>query len=116
MIVLCGIAANQLAAGAMDRVRVADDQRSFVLSTPGKTFTPWGFNYDHDEKGRLLEDYWDQEWPEVEANFREMKQLGANVVRVHLQVGKFMTTSEKANEANLDRLGRLVAMAQKIGL
>ena len=45
-----------------------------------------------------------------------MKQLGANVVRIHLQVGKFMTGPEKPNEANLDRLGRLVAMAEKLGL
>jgi len=45
----------------------------------------------------------------VEADFQEMKQLGANVARVHLQLERFMTGPDKANEANLDRLDRLVA-------
>jgi hypothetical protein len=44
-------------------------------------FVPWGFNYDHDEKGRLIEDYWEKEWQKVEADFAQMKKLGANVVR-----------------------------------
>jgi hypothetical protein len=109
-------AAPNPVAGEMEHVRVADDQRSFVLSASNTTFVPWGFNYDHDEQGRLLEDYWEKQWPKVEADFQEMKQLGANVVRVHLQVGKFMTSPEKANEANLDRLGRLVDLVEKIGL
>jgi hypothetical protein len=100
----------------MDRVRVADDQHSFVLSTSGRTFIPWGFNYDHDEKGRLLEDYWERDWPKIEHDFRDMKRLGANVVRVHLQFGKLMTGPEKTNEASLERLSRLIGMAEKIGL
>ena len=120
--ILLGLAASSTAAEkeakptTISWVRVAQDNRSFVLNPSGQPFAPWGFNYDHDEQGRLLEDYWEKEWPKVEADFREMKQLGANVVRVHLQVGKFMTSPEKANEANLDRLGRLVALAEKIGL
>ena len=43
-------------------VRVA--QSSFVLES-GKTFVPWGFNYDHDANGRLIEDYWDEQWASV---------------------------------------------------
>src|SRR5262245_10463430 len=73
-----------------ERVRVADDRRGFVLENSGRPFVPHGFNYDHDEQGRLIEDYWTDEWPKVEEDFREMKDLGANVVRVHLQVGKFL--------------------------
>ena len=74
----------------METIRVAKDKKGFVLEPSGKKFVPWGFNYDHDAKGRLIEDYWDDEWPAVEGDFAEMKQLGANVVRVHLQFGKFM--------------------------
>jgi hypothetical protein len=48
-------------AGEMEHVRVADDQRSFVLSDSNAMFVPWGFNYDHDHQGRLLEDYWGKE-------------------------------------------------------
>ncbi len=114
--VFFGVIANRVAVGEMPWVRVADDKHGFVLSDSAKPFVPWGFNYDHDENGRLLEDYWDKEWPKVEEDFREMKQLGANVVRIHLQIAKFMTGPEKTNEANLDRLGRLVALAEKTGI
>jgi len=103
-------------AGAMDRVRVSDDHRGFVLEPSGRKFTPWGFNYDHDETGRLIEDYWDAEWPKVEADFREMKALGANVVRIHLQVGKFLEAADRPNAKSLDRLGRLLDLAEKTGL
>ena len=114
--VFLGVIASRVAGGEMPWVRVADDKHGFVLSTSAKPFVPWGFNYDHDENGRLLEDYWDNEWPKVEEDFREMKQLGANVVRIHLQIGKFMTDREKVNQANLERLGLLVALAEKLGM
>ena len=114
--VFLGVIASRVAGGEMPWVRVADDKHGFVLSTSAKPFVPWGFNYDHDENGRLLEDYWDNEWPKVEDDFREMKQLGANVVRIHLQIGKFMTDREKPNQANLERLGLLVALAEKLGV
>lgn len=97
----------------MPGVVVAKDKKSFVLEPSGKPFTPWGFNYDHDTEGRLIEDYWDKEWDKVKTHFSQMKKLGANVVRIHLQVGKFMDTAEKPNEKALDRLGKLVALAEK---
>lgn len=106
-------------AGKMKAVRVSSDGGRFVLdgSDPGAPgFTPWGFNYDHDEQGRLLEDYWDAEWPKVEDDFREMKELGANVVRIHLQTGKFMPEPDKANDAALGQLTRLLRLAERTGL
>jgi hypothetical protein len=45
-----------------------------------------------------------------------MKQLGANVVRVHLQVGKFMISAARANDTTLRQLGRLVHLAEETGL
>jgi len=98
---------------AMEPVRVARDGNGFVLERSSKKFIPWGFNYDHDAKGRLIEDYWVDEWPAIEGDFGEMKQLGANVVRVHLQFGKFMDGSDKPNSKSLDRLGDLLKLAQK---
>src|SRR5947209_20436291 len=77
-------------ADEMPWVAVSKDRKTFVFQPPGGKFTPWGFNYDHDETGRLIEDYWETEWPRVEAHFAQMKKLGANVVRVHLQLGRFM--------------------------
>jgi len=100
----------------LEWVRVSENKRSFVLEKSGETFVPWGFNYDHDREGRLLEDYWNSEWDIVEQDFREMKQLGANVVRIHLQVGKFMKGPNEPSEATLEQLGRLVGLAERLQL
>ena len=103
-------------AAGMKNVCVSADQSRFVIAGTDITFTPWGFNYDHDEQGRLLEDYLDAEWPKVEEDFREMKELGANVVRIHLQTGMFMPEPDKASRSNLSRLARLVKLAERTGL
>lgn len=100
----------------MERVRVSDDGTSFVLAESGRLFSPWGVNYDRDDPGRLLEDYWEEEWKTVAEDFREMKELGANVVRIHLQFGKFMESAEQPDEGALSRLGKLLDLAGASGL
>jgi endo-1,4-beta-mannosidase len=100
----------------MDWIALAQDGRRFVYAKSGRQFTPWGFNYDRDYKLRLLEEYWETEWPTVVADFREMKALGANVVRVHLQFPKFMDAPDEPNEESLERLGRLLKLAEETGL
>jgi hypothetical protein len=45
-----------------------------------------------------------------------MKELGANVVRVHLQFGKFMQDRETPNEQALAQLARLTDLAERSGL
>ncbi len=101
------------AAEPLERIVVSKDNAGFVHVDSGRTFTPWGFNYDHDPTGRLLEDYWETEWSRVEADFAMMRQLGANVVRVHLQFGKFMSGPDESNAGTLDRLKKLLALAEK---
>lgn len=88
----------------------------FVREGSDRPFVPVGFNYDHDERGRLLEDYWVREWPKVVQDFREMKALGANVVRVHLQFGRFLEAPGRPNRTHLRRLGRLIRLAERTGL
>ena len=110
-----GVAAADSPA-AMEPVRVAKDGKGFVLEPSGKKFIPWGFNYDHDAKGRLIEDYWADEWSAIEGDFAEMKQLGANVVRVHIQFGKFMEAADKPNEKSLNHLSDLLKLAEKTGI
>ncbi len=101
---------------ALPWVEVSKDKKGFVLRPSERPFVPWGFNYDHDEKGRLIEDYWESEWAKVEADFAQMKTLGANVIRVHLQLGKFMDGPSKSNPKALDRLAKLVRLAETTGL
>ncbi|MGV3721342.1 MAG: cellulase family glycosylhydrolase [Actinomycetota bacterium] len=71
---------------------------------------------NYGNNGRLIEDFWDAEWETVAGDFREMKALGYNVVRVHLQLGKFMTAPDRMNRRSLDQLGRLLKLAEETGL
>jgi Cellulase (glycosyl hydrolase family 5) len=100
----------------MPWVAVAKDKKGFVLDPSGRPFVVWGLNYDHDDRGWLLEDYWEDEWPTVEAHFGQMRKLGANVVRVHLQLGKFMDGPDRPNGKALGRLGKLLALAERLRL
>lgn len=109
---LCGWSSTA-AAPPMPAIRVADDGKRFVLAGANEPFIPWGFNYDHDDAGRLLEDYWQTEWPRVEEDFREMRALGANVVRIHLQFGRFMRSAEDPDNDALRRLERLLELAER---
>ncbi len=95
---------------------VAPQAKGFDLGETGQPFVPWGFNYDHDEPGRLIEDYWHDEWNKVQEDFAEMKELGANVVRIHLQFGKFMQAADKPNDRELEQLAKLIELAEKTGL
>jgi hypothetical protein len=103
-------------AAPPEKVAVRKDGAGFVLTPSGAPFTPWGFNQDRDYQHRLLEDYWSAEWATVEQDFREMKQLGANLVRIDLQFARFMDAPGKPNPANLARLEKLVQFAESLGL
>jgi len=104
------------AEAGLELIHLSEDGRRFVGAESGERFVGWGFNYDHDDSGRLLEDYWYEEWPTVVEDFKEMKALGANVVRIHPQLAKFMKTAKGPNEAALKQLVRLVRLAKKTGL
>jgi hypothetical protein len=107
---------NAWAGSGLDWIKVSRNKHGFVSASSGQRFIPWGFNYDRDYRFRLLEDYWEAEWSTVAEDLREMKQLGANVVRVHLQFAKFMDSPDRPNENALERLGRLVKLAEDIRL
>lgn len=100
----------------LEPIRPSHDGTHFVGAITGKRFVVWGVNYDHEDAGRLIEDYWEAEWPTVVEDFREIKALGANVVRVHLQLGKFMETADRPNTESLAQLGKLVKLAEETGL
>ena len=106
----------KVGGGAPDFIRVSNDGKNFVFSDSGLKFTPWGFNYDHDRTDRLLEYYWKEEWDTVASDFQEMKTLGANTVRVHLQVSRFMKSAAEPNQESIQQLARLLRLAETTGL
>jgi hypothetical protein len=97
-------------------IRVSADKRHFVFSDAISTFIPWGFNYDHDRAGRLLETYWNEEWESVASDFQEMKNLGATTVRIHFQVSSFMISETEVNQQSLKQLARLLKLTEESGL
>jgi len=100
----------------MESIRVSENGKGFVLADSGKPFRIWGVNYDHDAGSRLLEDYWEGEWPTVVEDFKEIKALGANVVRIHLQIAKFMKSKDDVDPDAILQLGRLLKLAEETGL
>ncbi|MGC9259316.1 MAG: cellulase family glycosylhydrolase [Phycisphaerae bacterium] len=99
---------------AMPRIAVAPNHHGFILFPSGRAFYPWGFNYGN--HGRLLEDFWVKHWSTVARDFQNMKALGANVVRVHLQYGQFMRAPDKPNRTAFKMLARLLALARHVRL
>jgi hypothetical protein len=96
-------------------VRISADRTHFVLGESGERFTPWGFNY-LGEHGTIIEEYWAEKWAEIETDFREMKKIGANVVRVHLQLPAYMAAPAQMRPDALARLRKLLELARDTGL
>ncbi len=103
------------ASRVVEPVRISEDGRSFVLAESGKPFMPWGFNFVG-EFGRIVEEYWEDDWSGVEEDFRRMRELGANVVRLHLQVGTYMKSAEEVDRVALGLLRRTLDLGQECGL
>jgi hypothetical protein len=99
---------------AMERIAITADQHGFRFAESGGRFVPWGVNYGN--AGRLMEDFWNDEWRTLEDDFAEIKAMGGNVVRVHLQFGKFMEAADRPNAAALGKLSDLAALAEKTGI
>jgi len=97
--------------------KVSISGQTFVDAS-GQTIIPWGFNYTNPEEVGLIDDNWYDSgvWQTIQEDFVEMKDLSANIVRIHLQYNKFMVDLNTPNEASLDRLLDLVLYAQEQGM
>lgn len=100
----------------LELIRPSGDNLTFIGTTSGEKFNVWGLNYDHDENGRLLEEYWFDEWDKVISDFQEMKEMGANVIRIHLQFDSFIKSPGKTNRKMLKQLHKLINLAEKLEL
>lgn len=100
----------------LDFIRLTAKGRRFIRAKSGDRFIVWGVNYDHDRFGKLIEDYWNDEWATIEEDFAEIKELGANTVRIHLQTARFMDSPDTPNQASLKKLTHLVKLSERTGL
>jgi hypothetical protein len=98
----------------LERIALSDDGKGFTRESTKTPFQPWGVNYGN--RGRLIEDFWETEWETVIGDFREIKQMGGNLVRVHLQFGRFMDAADQPNSVAQKQLQRLLLLAESTGL
>jgi hypothetical protein len=106
------LALEVAAGGAPDVIRVAPDRWNFAHAD-GKRFVPVGFNYFGPRADALMEEVWDDDWAAIERDFRRMADLGANVVRVHLQFERFEPARGTTDEHALLKLDQLVRLARR---
>ncbi len=95
---------------------VVGGSQTYLTTTMGQPVVAWGFNYDRDREMRLLEEYWDREWPKVVNDLRLMRSHDANIVRIHLQTAAFIDADGHPRHAALDRLVELVAVAEELDM
>jgi hypothetical protein len=100
---------------SMKPVRLSRDGRSFQLDRTGKPFYAWGHNYGH--AGALLCDFWITDFPRIEKEFRYAKrELHANVLRIHLDMPKFMPTPDRVDPTQLAQLKKMLNLAEREGI
>jgi len=98
-----------------DFFKISISDKKF-LDEEGNEIFPWGLNYTNAEEGvGLIDDFWysDNIFQIIQEDFLEIKALGANVIRIHLQYNKFMVNTDTPNEGALNRLLELVEFAEK---
>jgi hypothetical protein len=96
----------------MEFVRVADDQKGFVLAASGKPFIPWGHNYavnETDPAGKT-------DWARISRDFDDFHKMRANVARIHLQAPYYMNAADRPNPKALAELSRLLKLAERKGI
>jgi hypothetical protein len=99
-------------AADMQTVKVAPNQKGFILFPSGDRYVPWGHNYGSvDILERLVKDP-----ARVARDFTDMKAAGTTVVRVHPEMPRILTAPDKADPKALDQLKRLLKIAEKTGI
>jgi hypothetical protein len=89
------------------------------LTAGGERFRVWGFNYGVGDRYAILS-YFDEptkpHMRQVLADMREARSLGANTLRVYLELKAFMNGPREPNRRSLDALARLLKRAERLHL
>jgi hypothetical protein len=99
----------------LPKIRVAGDQRGFVTES-GTPFIPVGVNYFRPHTG-----WAPQVWKkfDVEAtagDFKKLKELGFNCVRVFLSYGSFCTEPGIVKPEGFEKFDRFLELAENAGI
>jgi len=113
-LVIAAARCGAVSPAELGRVEIAEDGRGFRIAGSAEGFHPWGMNYGNE--GRLMEDFWDADWETIVRDFHKLREMRANTVRVHLQVGRFMRSRTEMNPEALRQFTRVLALAEECGL
>jgi hypothetical protein len=103
------------AAAEMPRITVHGD-RLYAGSRPWKA---WGFNWgvgDHAPVIAYFDDPSAANFAVLAAELRTARQIGANSMRIYLQLGQVMATPTTPRQSTLRALQKLLALAQSEGI
>jgi hypothetical protein len=99
-------------AADLEMITIAPDQKGFVLQPSGERYVPWGHNYASvDILERLAHDP-----ARVEREFREMKDAGTTVARIHPEMLRILVGPDEADSSALDQLRTLLEIAGNAGI
>lgn len=99
---LDGCLADHPPPGGMERIELGPG-RTFLGEASGERFIPWGNGQGIDHKVDVFD-------------LREIRQMGSNVVRIHLQFKDIMASCTAADPAALDELGDTLRRAEENGI
>ena len=89
------------------------------LAAGGERFQAWGFNYGMGDRYAIL-DYFDRPTKgrlrQVVADMREARSLGANTLRVYLEIKAFMKGPTEPEPRTFDALSALLEKAERLRL
>jgi hypothetical protein len=111
---LCAVLllAGSAQAADMETVKIAPDQKGFILSPSGNRYVPWGHNYASvDILERLANDS-----KRVEREFAEMKAAGTTVARIHPEMPRILAGPDKVNPEAIVQLRKLLTIAEDAGI
>lgn len=104
--------AGESYAAKLETVKVAPDNKGFVLHPSGDRYIPWGHNYASvDIMERLANDP-----ARVEREFSEMKAAGTTVARIHPEMPRILLGPDKADPHALKQLKQLLEIAERSGI
>jgi len=94
--------------------KISINSSNEFVRADGSKIIPWGFNYTNPEGVGLIEDNWYDPgvWQLIQEDIGDMKSMGANIIRLHLQYHRFMIDVNTPNQQALDRLADLVEYAE----
>lgn len=99
----------------LTKISVAKGKTYFIKAQTNELFFPYGVNFDHNRDYILLEDFWtDKEY--INTVFKDIKQMGFNIVRIHLQQFKLQISKEIIDNQVLNKITEVVDIAKKYNL